>query len=147
MYVHMLVHCTTTWHQVCGNYAGIIVSHYHHLFHLCSLASEFLQPRCIFSFSNLTLRFQFGFEVTYPGFIYSDNSLQKFNSFFFVMSQMFLTLFYTMLFLCGKQHVQYPLQLFSSSDIWLKWSVLLFSVYLTCIPSPAPSFICVYQVK
>ncbi len=27
------------------NYAGIIVSRYHHLFHLRSLVSEFLRPR------------------------------------------------------------------------------------------------------
>ncbi len=29
----MLVHCTTIWHHVCGNYTSIIVSHYHYLFH------------------------------------------------------------------------------------------------------------------
>ncbi len=37
-----------------------------------------------------------------------DYSLQKCNSFLFVTSQMFLIQFRMTLFLCGKQHEQYP---------------------------------------
>ncbi len=85
-----VVHCMTTWHNICVNYAGIIVSHYQHLFRLWSLVSEFLQPRSIFSLPNLTLRYQFGFEVTHQNFIDSDCLLQECKSFVFVTSQMFL---------------------------------------------------------
>ncbi len=48
------------------------------------------------------------FKVEYPGFIDSDYSLQKRNSFRFVTSQKFLTQFHISLFLCRKQHVWYP---------------------------------------
>ncbi len=115
VYVYLLVHCRTIWHCVCGNYTGIIVSHCHHLCHLRSFTSQFLCPRSVFSLPNVTLRFQFGFEVTYSGFevthsgfIDSDYSLQKRKSFLFAMSQMFLAQFHTMMFLYGEQHVWYP---------------------------------------
>ncbi len=55
-----------------------------------------------FTFWTSLWDFQFRFEVMHPGFSDSDYSLQKCISFLFVMSQMFLAQFWTMLFLCGK---------------------------------------------
>ncbi len=108
LYIHMLVCFTTLWHCVCDNYARIVVSHYHHLFHLQSLVLQCLWNQWMFSLLNLTLRFQFGFKVMYPNFIDNDYSLQKRSSFLFVISQMFLTQFHITC-LHGKQHVWYPL--------------------------------------
>ncbi len=116
----MLVHFATIWHCIYDNFAGIIVSYYRHLFHLRSLASEFLQPWWNFSLPKLTLRCQFGFKDLYSSFINSDYLLEKRNSFLFVTSQMFLTQFHAMLFLCGEQHVQYhSLPIFTKPWSWI----------------------------
>ncbi len=50
VYIHMLVHCMTIWHCICGNYVSIIVSYYYRSFHLWSLTLDYSLQKHNYSF-------------------------------------------------------------------------------------------------
>ncbi len=118
------------WYCVCGNYTSIIASHYHDLFHCWSLALQFLRPQWTFSLPNLILRFQFRFEVTHPGFLNSNYSLQKCNSFLFVTSQMFLTQFHMSSFCVGNSMCGTHL---ATTSFFIRYSVKMWCIIVFSI--------------
>ncbi len=84
------------------------------------------------------LRFQFEFKVTHPGFSNDDYSLQKYSFFLFVTSYILLAVPYRIVFAWETECVvSTKPQPFSTSDIRLKCSVSLFSIYLMLLPSCA----------
>ena len=88
-------HSRTTRYPVCHDHTFTIVCENHHLFHVRLGPLEFFRSRRTFASPLTGLRFQFRLEIPDPGFVNSNQLLQKFVPFFTKSEQKLLCNFNT----------------------------------------------------
>ena len=74
-------------HSVCCYHSILVISHYHHELNFRLLAATFFWARRSCMRPLRELRFQLWFKISYPCFIYGNNSVQKLFTFCLVALQ------------------------------------------------------------
>ena len=76
-------------HSVCCYYSILVISHNHHELNFRLLTAKFFRARRSCMLPLRGLRFQLWFKISYPCFIYGNNSVQKQLTFCHVAPQQF----------------------------------------------------------
>ena len=76
-------------HSVCCYHSILVISHNHHELNFRLLAATFFRARRSSMLPLRGRRFQFWYKISYPCFIYGNNSVQKLFTFCLVAPQQF----------------------------------------------------------